>query len=97
MTTMLPCYKHEFPNLHINFNPSLTINMTSFHLIYPTPSVFLTMMMEVSSAVLAVIMIKLSMNHVYQMTPLLTPIALRVSLRRSSFSSTILFTVMETE
>lgn len=62
----------------------------------PAPSL-LTMMIEVSSAVLAVIMMKLSMKHVYQITPLLTPMVLRVSLRRNSFSSTIPFTVMDTE
>lgn len=57
----------------------------------------LTMMMSVSSAVLAVIMMKLSMNQVYQMTPLFTPMVLRVSLRRSSFSRTMLLTVIDTE
>lgn len=43
------------------------------------------------------IMRKLSINQVDQMTPLVTPVAFRVSLRRSSFSSTILLTIMDTE
>lgn len=54
-------------------------------------------MIEVSNAVLAAMVTKLSMNQVHQKTPLATPIALRVSLRRSSFSNTMLFTVMDTE
>lgn len=56
-----------------------------------------TMMMTVRRAVLVPIMTKQSINQVDQMTPLVTPAALRVSFRRSSFSRTILFTIMDTE
>ena len=63
----------------------------------PPTSSPLTMMTAVRRAVLVVMVRKPSMNQVHQMTPLVTPAAFRVSLRRSSFSSTMLFTVMETE
>lgn len=53
--------------------------------------------MTVRSAVLVPIMRKLSINQVDQMTPLVTPVAFRVSLSRSSFSRTMLFTIMDTE
>ena len=55
------------------------------------------MMMAVRRAVLVPIMIKLSMNQVDQMTPFVTPMAFRLSFRRSSFSRTMLFTTMDTE
>lgn len=61
---------------------------------HPCP---LTIIMQVSRAVLAVIMMKLSINHVYQMTLLSMPMIFIVSLSRSSFSRTMLFTVMDTE
>lgn len=55
------------------------------------------MMMAVRRAVLVPIMMKLSINHVDQMTPFVTPMPFKVSLRRSSFSKTILLTIMDTE
>lgn len=55
------------------------------------------MMMTVRRTVLVPIMRKQSINQVDQMTPLVTPVALRVSFRRSSFSRTILLTIMDTE
>lgn len=58
---------------------------------------FLTMMMAVRRAVLVPITIKLSINQVDQMTPLVTPMAFRVSFNRSSFSRTMLFAIMDTE
>lgn len=56
-----------------------------------------TMMMRVSRAVLVPITMKQSINQVVQMTPLVTPVAFRVSFRRSSFSRTILLTIMDAE
>lgn len=58
---------------------------------------FPTVMMAVRRAVLVPIMTKQSRNQVDQMTLLVTPVALRVSFRRSSFSRTILLTIMDTE
>lgn len=57
----------------------------------------LTMIRTVRRNVLTAIMKKLSRNHVHQITPLVIPLFFIASFRRISFSSTILFTVMETE
>lgn len=58
---------------------------------------FLTMIIPVSRTVLEAIIRKLSINQVYQMTPLETPMAFSVSFSLVSFSSTMLFTTMDTE
>lgn len=57
----------------------------------------LTIIKAVRRNVLRPIMKKLSRNQVHQITPLVIPLFFIASFRRISFSSTILFTVMETE
>lgn len=61
------------------------------------PAVILTIISAVRRNVLTAIMTKLSRNQVHQITPLVMPLFFIASFRRISFSSTILFTVMETE
>lgn len=57
----------------------------------------LTIISAVRRNVLTAIMKKLSRNQVHQITPLVMPLFFIASFRRFSFSSTILFTVIETE
>lgn len=57
----------------------------------------LTIISAVRRNVLTAIMTKLSRNQVHQITPLVIPLFFIASFRRISFSSTMLFTVMETE
>lgn len=61
------------------------------------PEVMFTVMSAVRRNVLSAIIIKLSRNHVNQITPLATPLFFMASFSLVSFSSTMLFTIMETE